>query len=540
MQDLVSASHAWDHLSLIGDLKRLSGSADEREAFARLRERLDGYGFRTTLIEHDAYISLPLAAGVQVIGPITEGLYAITHSFSRSTLAGGVDLDLLDGGRAMPADGSARGKAVLRDGLASPGGAVAARAAGAGAVIMVNPGPEIHEMIVSPVWGSPGAAELGQLPDVTIVSVNKDTGAALRARMAAGAVRVRILAASDTGWRKTPTLVAEIGSGDDFVLFSGHVDSWYYGVMDNGGANAVMMETGRVLAQRAADLRRRLRLAFWSGHSHGRYSSSTWYVDNAFGDLDAHCVAHVNVDSSGAKGSVVDLNPLVMAEARGMVAEVYAAQGYGGCAGRPVSRSHDQSFWGLGVTAVLGGVSTQAAGDDLTAGITAARGQRRTGGTAWWWHSPDDTFDHMDQEALARDARLYVGVVSRLCTEARLPFRFEDAAHEVRHVLHGLSELGFDLRPSLAAADALGTALAGKQPDDATQKALARIINPVLYTRAGRFGHDPALPVGLLPGLQPARALQGADPDTARFLAVDLTREQNRVVHALRQALAIL
>ena len=310
--------------------------------------------------------------------------------------------------------------------------------------------------------------------------------------------------------------------------------------MDNGGANAVMVETGRVLAQRAASLKRRLRLAFWSGHSHGRYSSSTWYVDNAYADLDAHCVAHVNVDSSGAKDSVIDLNPLVMAEARGLVAEVYAAQGYAGCAGRPMSRSHDQSFWGLGVTAVLGGVSTQPAGEDLTAGITSTRDQRRTGGSGWWWHSPDDTFDHMDRDALARDARLYVGVVARLCTDARLPFRFEDAAHEVRHVLQGLSEFGFDLRPSLEAAEALGGTLAGRQPDDPTQKALARLINPVLYTQAGRFGHDPALPVGLLPGLQPARALAGADADTARFLAVDLTREQNRVVHALREAAAIL
>ncbi|HVB10553.1 MAG TPA: M28 family peptidase [Bacillota bacterium] len=498
------------------------------------------YGFKTQLHDHDAYISLPLAAGLQVIGPITEGFYAITHSFSKSTLAGGIDLDLVDGGDRLPSDGSARGKAVLLNGLASPGGAVAARAAGAGAVIMANPGPEIHEMIVSPVWGSPSACTRGNLPEVTVISVNKDTGAALRGKLAAGPVRVRILAASDTGWRKTNILTADIGSGDDYVMFSGHLDSWYYGVMDNGGANAVMMETGRVLAQRAASLKRRLRLAFWSGHSHGRYSGSTWYVDNEFEDLDAHCVAHVNVDSSGAKNSVVDLNPLVMAEARALVAEVYAAQGFSGCSGRPMSRSHDQSFWGLGVTAVLGGVSTQAAGDDLTAGITAARGQRRTGGSAWWWHSPDDTIDKMDKDALARDSRLYVGVCDRLCSDARLPLRFEDTAHEVRDTLSGLSEFGFDLRPSLEAADAFAKAVAGKKPDDHTQMRLAHLINPVLYTQVGRFSHDPAIPVGLFPGLQAAKALKGADPDTVKFLSVDLVREQNRVVHALREAAAIL
>ena len=51
--------------------------------------------------------------------------------------------------------------------------------------------------------------------------------------------------------------------------------------------------------------RRGLRLCFWSGHSHGRYSGSTWYVDQNWDELDRRCAVHVNVDSTGGIGATV-------------------------------------------------------------------------------------------------------------------------------------------------------------------------------------------------------------------------------------------
>ena len=59
-----------------------------------------------------------------------------------------------------------------------------------------------------------------------------------------------------TGWMPIPHLVGELAGRqeDRFVLFSGHVDSWHYGAMDNGTANATMLEVARLLrdAARAA------------------------------------------------------------------------------------------------------------------------------------------------------------------------------------------------------------------------------------------------------------------------------------------------
>ena len=56
---------------------------------------------------------------------------------------------------------------------------------------------------------------------------------------------VTLFAEVDTGWRKTPILVAELpadpaATDEPFILFSGHHDTWYHGVMDNGTANITM------------------------------------------------------------------------------------------------------------------------------------------------------------------------------------------------------------------------------------------------------------------------------------------------------------
>jgi Peptidase family M28 len=89
-------------------------------------------------------------------------------------------------------------------------------------------------------------------------------------------VTVRVQAEVETGWRPIPSLTADLpGTAEDrYVLLSGHVDSWHHGAMDNASANATMLEVGRVMSDHKGELRRGLRIAFWSGHSHARYASS--------------------------------------------------------------------------------------------------------------------------------------------------------------------------------------------------------------------------------------------------------------------------
>ena len=163
-------------------------------------------------------------------------------------------------------------------------------------------------MCISSVWGSPTEERIEALPRTVVLSLRKEDGDALKRRVQESETVQAVLHAEvDTGWRKTPILQADLAGGapdadDTFVMFSGHHDTWYYGVMDNGGANATMLEVARLFAPEQARLRRGLRLCFWSGHSHGRYSGSTWYADNRWEELARHCAAHVNVNFDGRQG----------------------------------------------------------------------------------------------------------------------------------------------------------------------------------------------------------------------------------------------
>ncbi len=59
---------------------------------------------------------------------------------------------------------------------------------------------------------------------------------------------------------------------------------WYEGAWRSRGHGTRPFAL-RVLLPERGNLRCSLRLAFWSGHSHGRYAGSTWYADN-FWELD--------------------------------------------------------------------------------------------------------------------------------------------------------------------------------------------------------------------------------------------------------------
>src|ERR1700722_7960223 len=249
----VSGPEMMAHLREFAKRVKLSGSVEELQSFRYLEKTMADYGFRTELILHDAYISLPVSARV-LIG--NQDLRAITHSFSTPSPADGVNAELVYVGRGGEADFSGKdtaGRVVLVDGIASPDVAVRATAAGAVGELHISPGELLYEMCVSPGWGSPAAEKRSRLPTTVVTTISASDGAALRARLEAGeTVRVQQHAEVDTGWRKTPLLVCDLDGPDadgPFVLLSGHHDTWHYGVMDNGSANATMLEVARLSAR---------------------------------------------------------------------------------------------------------------------------------------------------------------------------------------------------------------------------------------------------------------------------------------------------
>ena len=540
----------WRHLEVFDRHCKEAGSAGERESLAYIEAQMREYGYDTELILHDAYISLPGAARVVVDG---AEIACITHAFSRASPVDGLTAPLADvgtGGEAEFARADVRGRIVVVDGIANP--AVSRRASLAGAVgqVHVSPHEHKHEMCISPVWGSPSAETFANLPSTVVVTVAQADGARLRA-----ASHATLHANVETGWRQTPILIADLprdqGPPDDgFVLFSGHHDAWYQGTMDNGGANATMMEVARLCARQRGAWRRGLRVAFWSGHSQGRYSSSAWYADTHWRELEQRALAHVNVDSTGGLGNTVVADTGAAAELRGLAQEAISAEGGQEYQGRRMGRAGDQSFWGIGVPSMFGNMSEQPASGGTNASAAVFGGGARLGhGTGWWWHTKHDRLDKMDQAILDRDTRIFLFAVWRLLTDEVLPLDYAEHARYLLAELGALQDVAgdrFDLAPLRAAAERLAAACAKLPAEPAAARnarlqALSRALVPLDYTEGDRFSHDPATPQGIYPALQAARRLAAlpAGSDAARFQDVGLRRACNRVLAGLDHATQI-
>lgn len=531
--DSISADRLMADLRQLAGYVKLSGTPEERESLEHVRGAMAASGYATEIVEHDAFISLPGAAHVTVDG---RRLRAITHSMGRSSPAEGTRGRLVHVGEGTEADFAGRdlaGSILLVEGIATPGVALRATRAGAVGQLCISPHEHLHEMCLSPVWGNPAVETVGDMPAIVSCAISDADGASLREALRRGeSPEVVVHAEVDTGWRRTPILVAEIMPDPDapFILFSGHHDTWYHGVMDNGTANVTMIEVARVLAARQATWRRGLRLCFWSGHSHGRYSGSAWYADAFWDELDRRCAVHVNIDSVGGVGADILSEAGTAAELAGLAGAVIAGHSGQRHRGKRLPRAGDESFWGIGIPAMFMSLSEQVPG--------AVKLRHALG---WWWHTPDDLLDKIDPANLARDAAIYLEVVERLLTDAVLPLDHAAQLDALRDELLRLdlpagNALGID---RLAReVEALQAALAGMPRTDRALMALSRALVPLDYTQGDRFAHDPALPQAPWPSLDPLRRLQGAraGSDEARLMMVSARRARNRIAHALREA----
>src|SRR5437870_4608463 len=434
---------------------RLSGSPEERRAFAYIERRLREAGLRTQLLEHDALISLPQSAALRLSDPDPEEIPCITHSFAVSTPRDGIAAEAVAVREGPPA-GTLSGRVAIVDGLATPDDVAKLQSDGAVGVIFLNRDPLVHEMIVSTIWGSPTLSQLGRLPSIPVVSAAGDGAARVRVRAAGGRrVRVRLTTAVQTGWRRLPLLVADLG----------------------------MPEAGEVGVRVVAAL---------------------------------------------------------------------AGQQY---RGTRVGRSGDQSFLGIGVPSLFMSLSEHPADGPEASRDFSSTGIAAGGGLGWWWHTPEDTVDKLDPAALTRDARIYAAAAHILCASPVLPLDYAATAAEIVTSLRALEKrLGdrFDISACVAEAEHLRDAAApvtqaarsaAGDPKDApavnrTLMQLGRILIPVLYTRAGRFDHDPATKIPELPPLLEASRLAEVDPDSdeAKALRVAAVRGRNRMVQALREA----
>ena len=566
--DAIDIETPWDIVERFSKIVRLSGTDEERSAVDLLTARLDEWGIPWTLHEPECFISHPGPTTLRINAPEGRRFRAKTAAMGVSTDGQEISGELV----YVPSDGGGQagdvfavgvsfggqdvaGKIVMTEGFASPGKVTDVMAAGALAGIFINAGQEIHEGICTPIWGTPDLDNQDQQPTIPVIAINNPSGQELIAAVRAGSVRVAISTQLETRWRPIPVLVAEIAGAtvpDEFVLLHGHLDSWFEGVADNATGDATMLELARVFWDNRRDMARSLRVAWWSGHSHGRYAGSTWYADEFGIDLARSCVAQVNCDSPGARwvntydelSAMTETVPLVdtvIRETTGITPETE----------RP-PRAGDYSFNGVGLSGFYMLSST------MSQDLRDAKGYYAVGGCGAniEWHTEGDLLEIADRDNLLRDLKVYAASLLRVLNAAAVPFDFTRTTAEFRGALGRYQQAAgshFDFGRAVAALDELDGALAAfyaaapvdAVPADAAarrfnaaQRRLARLLVPVNYSRAEAFYHDPALGVPELPDLAPALSYGAAGSDVARLgvLRAHLTRGQNRLVWALIQA----
>lgn len=560
-EDVLTAVHRdllMEHVREIAQHVRLSGSEEEALAFDYIESKLKSWGIQYQRATHPAYISLPGEASLVVRRDgRSQGVACITHSMAQSTGEGGVSGCVTDVGPGRESDYEhfPAGAIALVDGLASPDSMRRAVRAGAVGAIFNN-GRELHEMIVSPVWGSPSSEDIGLLPQIPAVSIHGSDAANLRIELSGGPVSVTITAKVLTEWREIPLLVADIPGvlfPDEVVMLAGHVDSWHYGAMDNGSANAVSLEMLRLFQERRGELKRTLRVAFWSGHSHGRYAGSTWYVDEHWQELNEQLVAQLYVDSVGGKGATVLAEAWAMAETRQIASATVQAETGETFHGGRFGRAGDQSFYGIGVSGLFMCLSEQPPVVDRSASLSSQfLGGGKTGGLGWWWHTVDDTTDKLDPEYLERDARVYAAALRMLLTESRLPLDFRETAREIYGHLtewQAVAEDRFSLQSAIELCRELeskvDTFYASHVEDGMFNRklmALQRLLIPMNYSTGNRFEQDLALNYPPIPALAPIQQLVLTDTGSteSKHLEVLLQRRLNYITHTLKEALLVL
>jgi hypothetical protein len=554
-------------------LVRESGTPAEDAAARYVVGRLEALGVPVTLHAPDLYISLPERAELSVTaGAGPRAVRARPPAFARSTgdqpvegeicyvpsryAAGTATLfDTPDAaGRTDAGEDPVTGRIVLTEGYAMPGPVQAFERRRAVGQIYIHPGHNIHEGICTSIWGAPTGESIGRKPKTPVVCINHPDGEALIAEAARGPVRAAIRTWLREGWTTCLLPVVEIrgqSDPDEFLLVHGHYDSWYEGIGDNATGDAALLELTRVLWGLRDRLKRSVRIAWWPGHSTGRYAGSTWFADTFAAEMDEHCIAQINVDSPGCAGATAYEEVMWMVEADPLCrSSIQDALGVSPERVRPL-RAGDYSFNQIGPTGLYMLLSNIPIEERRRRGYYAVGG---CGGNIAW-HTPDDLMAVADLDILRRDLAVYLTTIIRILNAPLHPFDYAATAGEIRGVVKQYQDAAggeVDFSPILEdleqlrqelhdwRAEAESRVRAGEATErrrlNAVLRQIARLLVPLNYARGERFDHDPALKFGAVPRLEAAAGLPALNREMKPFVRVGLIREINKVRAVLRAA----
>jgi hypothetical protein len=552
------------HLEYLTTLTRMAGTEDERRAAEYIKGKLDEYGIDAKIHQFEAYISHPGKAELEMLSPVRKAFFSLAHGFIASTPPEGVEAELVSVGKGLEEDFrgvDVRSKIAVIEGGGGEdqfGAAEAARIAeenGAVGQIFISRGSprSISYMRLRNAWGPPTPETMDKIPNTPAISICDEDGKYLRELAEKGRVVVRLKADAWRGYKKVQQPIGTVRGmkePEKYLLFATHYCSWYIGATDNAAANSLLLEMARIFSKYRKGIARSIRFAWWTGHSQGSSAGSSWYADHFWDDIRDNGISYLLMDGLGRAGSS-GFSAQTTEEVRkfyeGVIKQVLGLE----VKSKRVSRSGDQSFWGIGLPSFTGSMP-----------FTGPKGEKKV----WYSHAAEDTLDKVDMDLLKIPFKVNAVSVLKVCNHPVLPFDFVTVLEAFKNALNELqgkcpSEL--DLTSLVTQVKELGEKteslnkaiernlldVENKRKGLGLQKKF-RLINgclmelshelmPALSTKSGKYGQDPmGKRSNLIPTLQPVSELISMDREGEEFKALltSLLRERNKLSDVLRSA----
>jgi len=557
----VDLDRMWVDLETFSKLHRYTGSEAGEKAVDLICKRLEEYGVEYERVKFDVYRSLPKSGHLKVTDPdgniheynLTPFVYSAECRSLKAPLyfdemgrkKGGA-LQLFDTGEAVSTqkieaerfNDNMRGKIVFTlEG--SYDFAEKAKRAGAIGIVCAYALDIVHHGTLGAVWGNPTVDDLySKYPWLPFGEVKKSDSDSLLALVDSGVeLNAEMDIAMDNNIVNASEPVATIkGKTEKYVLISGHYDSWYEGMTDNAVANMTMLEIARIFKKYEGKLNHGVKLAWWCGHSDGRYAGSTYYSDSHYVDLRDNCIAHLNMDIAGfgRLGKVVMRTSAL--EKEDFVREICLPYNDEEPEkAKRNGRSGDMTFWCNSVP--------------LAASVQF--GEYGFGKPDYYyWHSPEDGIDKLNRDSTLRDARFMTSMCSYYVQCKNIPVDFSAYVKFMEEELKKIDEKlapEFDLGPVWcrlakvhAAAEKIMGAIDGKDTDDLIKRAGGELIR-LTYSRGSAYSQDEALPQQIFPGLAMAKGKtrENTSPDYFLALQTSFMRQVNRLAVQLECVLDI-
>jgi len=404
---------------------RLAGTEAELRAREWAVAELTRLGFDNVRVEQygmPVWERGPLE--VEILAPYPQRLIATALGGSASTPAGGVEGELayfasfadlqaapatglegkivyVDDAMTRTQTGQGYGPAVAKRGLAWS----EAQSRGAVAVMIRSVGTDSHRMPHTGNMRMPDAR-----PEIAAVAVSAPDADQIR-RIAARGETMRVRLASTTSWRDVGTsgnVIAEVRgreAPDEIVLIGAHLDSWDLGTgaIDDGAGVGIVVAAAKLIADMPQRPRRTVRVVLFGAEEVGLFGAKA-YAEAHADELPNHIMA---------------------AESDFGADRIWRIGSYVGSGALETMDAIAASVAHLGV--VRGG-NYAGGGPDVTPLKAAGVPILEPDQSGWDYfdlhHTPDDTFDKIDPDALAQNVAVYAALIYQIA-DSDVDFRAE-------------------------------------------------------------------------------------------------------------------